>query len=309
VPFEQHYRALSKRDLSLSNVPTPPSVVIDTNLDADQVQDRQLREAEAHRMLLPVEQRALPFVVKLPEARAGLGVFIVKTEENRSETCAAHYPEVDNMLLQLNHTNAHLQPASIIVQEIVEGKNVAVPMFVPKTGSLIMLCCVDACADDQGHWEGSYIDFSQQSHFKQQDAATIEAVGVPLQKLGYYGLAGVDIMTGLNGEDYIIDLNARLTASHLHGLMKGHFSVDRGFNNVAIISPIVDGNLDLDHFKKNFHAELDEGRIVIVGWCYGQDGGKSMTAIMVGGEDKERLQSLIQRINALKTHSYTTISV
>ncbi len=302
VPFDSQYRALSKRDLALSSVPTPPSTVIDTVLDdVDQVQEPRLRKTEVARILGVIEQTAPPFVIKFPQGRGGFGTLIVRSESERAETVTLLRPEIDNMLQQLNHSNRHLHPASLIVQKMVHGSTVALCMFLPKDGAPIISSCTDQLNDNQGHWEGSHIDYSQQSRLRDEVMPVAELIGAHLRRLGYYGPVGADIMIGPNNEHFVVDLNARLTASHLLGFMKGHFSVDRGLNDAAILVPIVD--ISLREFKRKFSKELDEGRIVIAGWSHGPEGKLNVTAIVVAAEDMSGLNKLAERVHALKAVS------
>lgn len=303
VPLETHYRALSKRELQLSELPTPPGVVINTQLNADQVQVPHLRAAEVMRMLNVIEQRPLPFVVKLPQALSGQGTFLVRSETDRSETLAVLRPEVDHMLRQLNHSNSHLHPTSLIVQEMLGGSAMAISLFLPSTGDPIMTSCCDQFIDIHGHWDGGHIDYSQQGRLKTEYMPIAKAIGTYMHQLGYHGPLGADIMTAPDGRHVVIDLNTRVTGSHPLGFMKGHLSVARGFNDAAIFFPLF-LNASLAEFKSKFSQELDEGRIVIAGWCHESGGESSVTTIILAGENQERLEALAARITALKTPGY-----
>jgi hypothetical protein len=80
-------------------------------------------------------------------------------------------------------------------------------------------------------------------------------------------------------------------APHPLGLIKGHFSVERGFNSAAYLCPLV---LDThwDGFRGRFGGEMDEGRVVIAGWSHVDAGGekeRSLAAVIVAGEDRARV--------------------
>jgi hypothetical protein len=303
VPLESHYRALSKRELLFSGLSTPPSTVIDTDLNADQVQEPQLRAAEVSRMLSIIEQKPLPFVVKLPQALSGQGTFLVHSESGRSETLAVLRPEVDNMLRQLNHSNSHLHPTSLIVQEMLGGSAMAISLFLPKIGDPILTSCCEQFIDVHGHWDGGHIDYSQQSRLKAEYMPIAKAIGAYMHQLGYHGPLGADIMTGPDREHLVIDLNTRVTGSHPLGFMKGYLSVARGFNNAAIFFPLF-LNVGLNEFKSKFGTELEEGRIVIAGWCHERGCQSSVTTIIMAGEDQKRLETLAERVKALQRPGY-----
>ncbi|CEI63451.1 hypothetical protein FVEN_g31 [Fusarium venenatum] len=300
VPLEAHYRALSKRELVFSGLPTPPSMVIDTQLNPEQVLDSEIRAKEVTQMLSCIEEKSLPFVVKLPQALSGQGTFLIRNESDRSASLAVLRQEVDHMLVQLNDSNSHLHPTSIVVQEIVPGSALAISLFLPKNGEPILTSCCDQFVSEDGHWDGGHIDYSKQSHLKAEYLPIAKKIAAYMSRLGYYGPLGADIMTDVEGNHLVIDLNARVTGSHPLGFLKGFFSVTRGFNDAAVFFPLFI-NLSLDQFREIFSAELDEGRIVIAGWCHEQGLQSSVTTIIVAAEDQERLGALAQRIKAFAT--------
>lgn len=299
VPAESHYRALSKRDLVLSGLLTPPSVIVDTILDADQVLDPSLRAAEVSRMLHTIEEKPPSYVVKLPQALSGQGTFLIRNKAERSEALAVLGPEVDRMLRQLNRANSHLHPASFILQEMVAGSAMAISLFVPKSGDPVMTSCCNQFIDASGHWDGGHISYSQQHHLRVEYMPVAKAIATYVQRLGYYGPLGADVMTGLDGEHLVIDLNTRVTGSHPLGFMKGYFSVTRGFNDAAVFFPLFLG-VSLSEFKQRFAAELAQGRIVIAGWCHERGGKGSVSTIIIAGEDQARLGALAERVKELR---------
>lgn len=305
IPYDVHYFALSKRELALSDIPSPPSVVVDSKLGPDQVSDQQLRHGEVARQLDIVKETTLPFVIKLPQARGGFGTLIVQSEADRTDVVATLSVQIDRILLQLNHDNAHLRPASFVVQDMIPGSTAALSMFVPQAGSPMILCVTNQMEDENGTWTGSHVDYSRQSALKNKYMPIAEAVASHLRRLGYHGPVGADVMTNAAGEHFVIDLNSRVTASHIMGLTKGHFSVERGLDHVAIITPIVD--IGLAEFETEFKAKRELGSVVVIGWCHGPQGGKNIAAVMVGAESKELLLQEVGGINSFKTHSFTSV--
>ncbi len=303
VPPEAHYRALSKRELAFSGLPTPHSIVVDTVLDVDQVRDSSLRAIEVTRMLHFVEGKAPQYVVKLPLASAGQGTFLIRNEADRFEALAVLRPEVDRMLLQLNQTNEHLNPASFVIQEMVAGSAMAVSLFLTKSGELIVTSCCDQFVDPSGRWGGGHIDYPQQSRLKAEYLPVANTLATYMHSLGYYGPLGADIMTDSDGKHLIIDLNTRVTGSQPLGFLKGYFSAKRGFHNAPVFFPLL-LDVTLKEFKHRFRKECEQGRIVVAGWCHARGGKSSVTAIIIAGEDQARLGALAERVKALETQGY-----
>ena len=301
VQPEVHYRALSKRELAFSGLPTPPSILVDTVLDVDQVQDSSLRAIEVTRMLHFIKEKALPYVVKLPQALSGQGTFLIRNEPDRFEALAVLRPEVDRMLLQLNQTNNHLNPTSFVIQEMVAGSAMAISLFVTKSGEPIVTSCCDQFIDPSGHWDGGHIKYPQQARLKAEYMPIANTIATYMHSIGYYGPLGADIVTDSDGKHLIIDLNTRVTGSHPLGFMKGYFSAKRGFHNAAVFFPLF-LNVTMKEFKHRFRVECEQGRIVVAGWCHERGGNSSVTTIIIAGEDQARLGALAERVKALKTH-------
>lgn len=303
VPPEQHYRALSKRELVFSGLPTPHSTVVDTILSVEEVQESGLRAIEVTRMLQFIKEKAPPYVIKLPQALSGQGTFLIRNECDRSDALAVLLPEFDRMLRQLNGENAHLSPVSFIIQEMVAGSAIAISLFVTKSGEPIVTSCCDQFIDSSGHWDGGHINYAQQSRLKAEYMPIAQTLAASIHSLGYHGPLGADIMTGPDGKHLIIDLNTRVTGSHPLGFLSNHFSVKRGFFDAAVFFPLF-LNVTLEEFKYMFLQEFEQGRIVVAGWCHERGGKSSVTTLILAGETQERLSALAVRVKALKTSGY-----
>ncbi|KAL9628511.1 MAG: hypothetical protein Q9164_007245, partial [Protoblastenia rupestris] len=89
VDQDAHWNLLSKRTLALSDLPSPPTEVIDSILRADDqtiLNEEAVLEKEIDRMLKRIASRPLPFVVKLPQGLGGHAVFMI-TEEEKRQSC------------------------------------------------------------------------------------------------------------------------------------------------------------------------------------------------------------------------------
>ncbi|KAF7926261.1 uncharacterized protein EAE98_006556 [Botrytis deweyae] len=238
VPFENHYRALSKRDLVVSGLPTPGSIAIETRLNPMQVRDPQMRVEEVTRMLEVIKCQSTPFVVKLPQACSGQGVFLVRNEEERSTALSVLETGIDTMLQQLSPSNEHLHPSNFIVQEMLSGSAVAIALFLSKEGEVLITSVCDQFVDAQGNWGGGHIDYAGQESRIEEYRAIAKRIGDYMHTLAYYGPLGADIMMDAKGNHLVIDLNARVTGSHALGFLRGHFNRERRFSDAAILFPL-----------------------------------------------------------------------
>lgn len=300
VPLEAHYRGLSKRELALSDLPTPPSIVVDTELDPQCVKKPSLRSKEVQRMLQVVKDRPIPFVIKLPQALSGQGTFLVRNAGERETALTVLGEEVDRMLSQLNAENVHLSPVSLVVQDMCPGEAIAVALFLTKDGKPTISSCCDQLIDSKGHWDGCHIDFTRQECLKAKYSPVVEELAVYMHKLGYYGPLGIDVMTSATGEQLIIDLNTRPTGSHPLGYLTNYFYRHRGLNHAAILFPVFI-SLSMDDFQNEFGNELQAGRIIIAGWSHEPGNKSSVATLVVAGEDDKSINYIADRIKALRS--------
>ncbi|KAF2151526.1 hypothetical protein K461DRAFT_269747 [Myriangium duriaei CBS 260.36] len=77
VDAETHFSLLSKRNLSLSSLPTPPTKIIDTSITPEETKDEGLVNIETGRLLSCAREHDLPFVLKMSQSAAGYGTFTV----------------------------------------------------------------------------------------------------------------------------------------------------------------------------------------------------------------------------------------
>lgn len=307
MPQDDHYRLLSKRDLALSGLPTPPTQIVDGALGPDDVGDAAKVAAEAERMIAAtgVRDRALPFVLKFPQSLSGSGVFVVADEPARAHCLGLVEKTVPEMLGSLTPANAPLQPVSLLVQDMIAGDKVsAVCLFVTRTGRVIFIHGVEQYNDANGHYAGAVIDYERQAEYEARFRDISERMGAYVHSRGFYGMLGADIMTdAVTGAHILVDLNTRIPGDCMVGPLRSFFLAERGLRYVHCIPRI--GLLgDRDHFEARFDAELRAGRIVVIGWSRGKGGPGgaipfSIASFVLGGTTEAELLELVGRVNAL----------
>jgi hypothetical protein len=292
---ETHYEILSKRGLALSGLPTPPSRVIDTVLV--DCEDPSALDIETARMTGSIEQHQVPFMVKLPQSISGMGTFAVTSETDRTRIKAMFTTQLGLMLRQLNQTNRHLHPCSIVLQDFVDGPVVALSLFVTKTGQPIFIACCEQLFNSHSHWIGGSISYRQQARFRKTFSALMGKVAAFLDRKGYHGPAGVDIVTDQHsGEQLVIDLNVRVTGTFHLGPLMGHFT-RRGLFEAAMTSG--DFFCTRDVFEEVFSEEIRQGSLIVSGWVHNEPQTKSHAAITLGARDYDSLQEYLQRVRTI----------
>lgn len=152
-------------------------------------------------------------------------------------------------------------------------------------------------------YRSSVIDYARQSEYEAQFRETVNRAAAFCHASGFYGPMGVDITTDAAGDQYIVDMNTRITGDVYMGPLTGHFYKRRGLRYGYVIGVMVLLG-DRDRFEKRFWPELLEGSQVITGWSRGRGGlfGKweySVASFAIGGKDMESMLQLVDRVNAL----------
>ncbi|ORY13601.1 hypothetical protein BCR34DRAFT_561786 [Clohesyomyces aquaticus] len=291
---------MSKRDLAFSGLPTPRTEVIEGRLSPSDVLDDKLVEAEAQRILQAVKDKPTPFVIKFPQSLAGQGVFVIKDEAKKAERMRLLEIEVHRMIRRLTPDNAYLEPVSLLLQDCIEGDTRNQSIFVTKTGRAEFVSTAEQFLDAEGIWRASILDYERQGELERLYRPVLDKVAAYVHSKGFYGPMGCDVMTGSEGNQYVVDLNVRLTGDYMMGPLRGHFYERRGLRYSYLITPLaVLGNRDL--FEERFRDELVDGRMIIVGWSRGKFGRHeySICSVVIGGRDHEHVLELADRVNAI----------
>lgn len=292
---EAHYLLHSKRELAISNIPTPTTSVIDTLLQPDQVHDATLVDAEIARMTGVVLQEEIPFVLKFSQASGSLGTFVVHSEKDRQDFIEIIGRYLRGLLRQLHISNLHLHPSSLIIQKFISGEAVCVTFFIPKSGKPTFLGCTKQLLDRKGRWVGGSISYKEQDGLRVEYSPLIEKVAIYCQQKGYFGPCGVDVMTAKDGRHLVIDLNPRSNGGMPLCLLKNHFSRRRCLHEAACLVPLV-LSCSQDEFEGAFRSQYQEGSLVITSWDHYTQENCSIAAIIIAAETRSKLKDYTEEI-------------
>lgn len=313
-----HYELLSKQDLANSGLKTPGCEIIEFNTIAPSVADccaacrdhgcseltqdtcngdrKVWRDQQIRTTVNTLHAKPLPYVVKLQQAMGGTGTLWVRTDKELAEvTCYIGEVYLRKCLPKLDAINLHLKPVNLILSDIVDGVTRAISWFVKKNGEFVFISCSTQSWSEQRHWTGSRIRYSEQAALAHRMGPTLRSVSDFLCGKGYYGPAGIDLIENNQGEQYIVDLNVRTTSSSLLGSLRGHFA-SRSMDHAALL--LVRFGMRRREFVKRMSAEIEAGRIIVVGW-FEQDACLSSARIVVGAEVGERLAGMLDIIEEL----------
>ncbi|KAL8998990.1 MAG: hypothetical protein Q9169_002096 [Polycauliona sp. 2 TL-2023] len=300
VDPDLHYDLLSKRTLAISTLPSPASEVLDTVLQPGEAYDEQTMDAEISRMTNIVTARACPFVVKMPQSLSSQGVFLVRLDSEKHDVVGVIRRELKRSLTIMRRWPSSMPTSNIILQKLISPReSVAIAFFVTKRGRTIFTSCCLQLVDTHGHREAGYISYRKQDHYQRKYARTLELLSQYIHSEGYFGPAGADVITNHDGEQFVIDMNVRVTGTHPLGFLKRHFSAERGLHKAIEFFPFF-MQCRRETFENAFRKQLQSGALIVKGWCHDKKGKISITGLILAAENESKLRTFIDEINVYK---------
>ncbi|KAL8900822.1 MAG: hypothetical protein Q9207_005513 [Kuettlingeria erythrocarpa] len=333
IDLDTHYFLNTKAALCTSGLPSPRSVLVELEGFGAMAQDccptcvshadklfipencsgvrRRWLNDQIDKMLARVSAQPLPFVLKNQQTFGGGGTFMVSSPEELSTLTQTLRTQIlPKLLSEVDASNAHLKPATLILSEMVTDPigDWGLTFFVTRSGKCVFLAATEQIVDSAKAWIGSKISYLAQDDLKHRFTPLMENVGTWLHGYGYYGPCGADILETLaHTTDYreersattmkIVDLNVRTSGSLVLGLLKGHLSARRDLHEASSFSVTV--KMGREAFIERLADEYRDGRLVIVSWFEDLESGLSYGNVVVGAPHAEALEKEVAKIKSL----------
>lgn len=258
----------SKGFLLTSGMHTPPSEIV--NLQGVELADKSCL----------FWTRPLPFVVKLYRAGCSFGTYIVKAERQRAEMVGAMAKYKSR-----GTTEVLLSTYIDLVQDLSVHFFVGAPGTAHDRDNPQILGVTVQTLTDAGKWVGGHIDFSMQEELQTLVWDTVRDTTKRMPET-FMGWAGVDIVVDREGEQWVVDLNARFTGSMPICFMSGHFWKSRGLP-LAQFSTVEYGG-DVDCIYSRLGRLVQTGQVVVTATANIEEGG-NMADVVWGGRNMKEL--------------------
>lgn len=319
--LEKHWYLNSKEALARSGLPTPACQIIELDGHGENAQlccvvckggetlfipedctgERgKWLEVATQKIIEAVRKRQLTFVVKNQQTFGGAGTWIINTENERDELLEQFSERLLRKLFsQVTNQNYHLKPGTVLLSDMVADpiSNSGLTFFVREDGSPIFLGISEQMIDSNSAWIGSKITYSRQKQLEDKFQPILKQISNWLHEHGYCGPCGADIMEtqSVDGTSnfQIIDLNVRTSGSMCLPLMRSHFS-GRGYDCASSFSITVKSSRG--DFIEQWSKEFKSGQMCILSWYEDKSSGVSIADVTVGGEDEDRLQKLMKKV-------------
>ena len=146
-----------------------------------------------------LDQVTPPCVVKLSHGYAGLGNFFIRTPFDESMMCeqvAQQWPD-----------------AKLVFNQLIENivGDTGVQFYLKKDGSVVWLGLTQQQFDAKARWSGGVFSSSEQEEGRKRYCDAVLATARCLHSHGYFGVVGIDVLTNGEGEQFLVDVNPRLT--------------------------------------------------------------------------------------------------
>ncbi|MCJ1235454.1 hypothetical protein MMC14_003422 [Varicellaria rhodocarpa] len=257
-----------------------------------------------------VAAHPLPFVFKNQQAYAGGGTIMVSSAKQKEQLIDNLTNRILPKLLSLiNSSNAHLKPATLLLSDLVESpiNDYGITFFVTKSGECIFIGVTEQRVDPNNAWIGNKISYLEQDKLRSKFEKIMQEIGAWLHGYGYYGPVGADILetappNGTQGFFHIVDLNVRTSGSLALGLLKGHFSGERGLHEASSFA--INVRMGREEFITLMADRYRERRILIVSWYEDKIAEISYAHVIVGAEDKRRLEKEMELVKEHATEMH-----
>ncbi|KAF3927777.1 hypothetical protein ABW20_dc0100267 [Dactylellina cionopaga] len=290
ISTETHYEILSKGGLAISGLQTPACkrLVVESisgpfnrccevclgggssEIITDDCTGHRGKwlAKEVEKIIQGVREHSIPYVLKFQQTVSGAGTYIITKQSEREELLRDLPAILKSHLPKINRKNRHLDPGDVLITD--SSRISKIHCHSLSSSKLMGTAYLSAAPNNT--W-------------------TTKDIGKFLHEKGYYGPVGADILEDKSGVQWVVDLNVRTPSSLVLGVLEEHFK-SRGFDVATLVSETL-GVLRKD-FYHLFKQQLEDGRIVIVGWY--EDDHMAWAELVIAGETQKEMKALKEKV-------------
>jgi len=210
-----------------------------------------------------LDEITVPCLLKLTHGYAGLSNFFIRESV-----------EAVSVLMEIEE---QWQNATYVVNSIIDSieTDFGVQFYLKKNGSVVWLGFTEQRFDENGKWNGgSFSAEAQELHFDAL-AAMVKPVAKYLHSQNYFGVVGIDVVTNIAGQQFLVDVNPRLTGITPFLMASRMFAADGLGEGIYLASFKFYGPLDQLISKAESFARLDAPARVVVQSAFEEPTGDS----------------------------------
>ena len=228
-----------------------------------------------------LDQVVPPCVVKLSHGYAGLGNFFIRNAFDDSmmrEQVAQQWPD-----------------ATLVINELIENivGDTGIQFYLRKDGSVVWLGLTQQQFNEKARWSGGVFSHDEQEEGRQRYEAAVLASARCLSAHGYFGVVGIDILTDADGQQFLVDVNPRLTGVTPFLMASRRFVTQGATEGIYLASQNFAGSLD-----QLFRAaeSIKDTNVLVLSACENVEDQTTICHLSVSSTSQADNQQILRRL-------------
>ena len=228
-----------------------------------------------------LDQVVPPCVVKLSHGYAGLGNFFIRSAFDDSmmrEQVAQQWPD-----------------ATLVINELLENivGDTGIQFYLRKDGSVVWLGLTQQQFNKSARWFGGVFSYDEQEEGRQRYEAAVLAAARCLSSHGYFGVVGIDILTNDDGQQFLVDVNPRLTGVSPFLMASRRFVTHGATEGIYLASQNFAGSLD-----QLFRAaeSITDASVLVLSACDNVQDQTTICHLSVSSTSQADNQQILRRL-------------
>lgn len=232
-----------------------------------------------------LDQVTPPCVVKLSHGYAGLGNFFIRTPFDESmmrEQVAQQWPD-----------------AKLVFNELIENivGDTGIQFYLRKDGSVVWLGLTQQQFDAKARWSGGVFSAGEQEEGRGRYQDAVLATASRLHSHGYFGVVGIDVLTNADGQQFLVDVNPRLTGVSPFLMASRKFAAQGLTEGIYVASQTFAGSIDdLFTAAESINAANSNMIALVMSACENVDAATTICHLSVSSNSQADNRSILERL-------------
>jgi hypothetical protein len=232
-----------------------------------------------------LDQVTPPCVAKLSHGYAGLGNFFIRSSFDESmmrEQIAQQWPN-----------------ATLVINELIENIvcDTGIQFYLRKDGSVVWLGLTQQQFNAKARWCGGIFSASDQHDGQQRYEAAVLATANCLHSHGYFGVVGIDVVTDTAGQQFLVDVNPRLTGVSPFLMASRRFTNQGLTEGIYVASQTFDGSLvELYSAVEAMNDANRQAIVLVLSACEKEDAATTICHLSVSSTSQAENRQILQRL-------------
>jgi hypothetical protein len=228
-----------------------------------------------------LDQVTPPCVVKLSHGYAGLGNFFIRNAFDESmmrEQVAQQWPD-----------------ATIVVNELIENivQDVGIQFYLRMDGSIVWLGLTQQQFNRNFRWCGGVFSALEQDEGRKRYESIVLATAAVLHKHKYFGLVGIDVVTNDQGQQFLVDVNPRLTGVTPFLMASRRLATQGATEGIYLASQKFSGTADQLYRAV---ADVSDGTVLVLSACENGEAGTTICHLSIHSASQADNQQILRRL-------------